>query len=195
MYMRMFVYSSLTFNILNVWHTMGDGIVSHSISVYIMYVIITSNFNLKFWTELIHNQKQDRLPTKTIMTESDEEQQVNGHINVSKVSGDESIDITFENPFVKFVRGFLDVPDESVRKMRYDSFWYSNEFYSKNNNINFSSIHRDSDLMQRDWSALSDDDLKLFGFENELLRREMLVKFSNTPNQALHYDKFVWRWI
>lgn len=53
------------------------------------------------------------------------------------------------------------------------------------------SIYRDSDLLQRDWSALSDEDLQLFGFENELLRREMLVKFSNTPNQLLHYDKFV----
>lgn len=53
------------------------------------------------------------------------------------------------------------------------------------------SIYRDSDLLQRDWSALSDKDLQLFGFENELLRHEMLVKFSNTPNQLLHYDKFV----
>lgn len=50
---------------------------------------------------------------------------------------------------------------------------------------------RDSDLLQRDWSALNDDDLQLFGFENELLRREMLTKFANTPNQALTYEMFV----
>lgn len=35
----------------------------------------------------------------------------------TKIS-DQSVDIACENPFVKFVRGFSNVPDESVRKMR-----------------------------------------------------------------------------
>lgn len=79
--------------------------------------------------------------------------------------------------------------------------FHSNENYSRETEcilnaqliekMCFYSIYRDSDLLQRDWSALSDDDLKLFGFENESLRREMLVKFANTPNQVLHYEKFV----
>lgn len=37
----------------------------------------------------------------------------------TKIS-DQSVDITHENPFVKFLRGFTDVPEESVRKMRFE---------------------------------------------------------------------------
>lgn len=38
----------------------------------------------------------------------------------TKVS-DQFVDSACENPFVKFVRGFSNVPDESVRKMRFES--------------------------------------------------------------------------
>lgn len=45
---------------------------------------------------------------------------------------DQSVDIGCENPFVKFVRGFSNVPDESVRKMRFESFPFKlNKFWRK----------------------------------------------------------------
>lgn len=52
-------------------------------------------------------------------------------------------------------------------------------------------IFRDSDIQQGDLAALSDDDLQRFGIESADVRREMLSQFSNSPNQLLHYDKFV----
>lgn len=55
----------------------------------------------------------------------------------------------------------------------------------------YSNNFRESDIMHMDLSALSDEDLQLFGIEDEATRREMLVKFSNLPNQAMHFDKFV----
>lgn len=42
-------------------------------------------------------------------------------------SSDQFVDMPHENPFVKFVRGFANVPDESVRKMRFESFSVLNE--------------------------------------------------------------------
>lgn len=50
---------------------------------------------------------------------------------------------------------------------------------------------RDSDIQQEDLAALSDDDLQQFGITSDAVRREMLSQFSNSPNQLLHYDKFV----
>lgn len=52
-------------------------------------------------------------------------------------------------------------------------------------------IFRDSDIQQGDLAALSDDDLQRFGIESADVRREMLSQFANSPNQLLHYDKFV----
>lgn len=122
----------------------------------------------------------------------------NGDNNDAKIN-DESIDIACENPFVKFVRGFSNVPDESVRKMRFELFYILMSEIPNKLNVHltnrkskmYAKFFRDSDLMQKDWSALSDDDLKLFGLENDMLRQEMLVKFANTPNQTLHHDKLV----
>lgn len=44
----------------------------------------------------------------------------NDNNNETRIS-DQFADIAYENPFVKFVRGFSNVPDESVRKMRFES--------------------------------------------------------------------------
>lgn len=61
------------------------------------------------------------------MSESNGENGVNGNIthngdnDETKISN-QDVDMTYENPFVKFVRGFSNVPDESVRKMRFESF-------------------------------------------------------------------------
>lgn len=45
--------------------------------------------------------------------------------------------------------------------------------------------------MQKDLSALSNEDLELFGVKDAVTRSEMVLKFSNCPNQLMHFDKFV----
>lgn len=72
------------------------------------------------------------------MAESNGEH-VNGDGNITQNSdndetkiSNQEVDMTYENPFVKFVRGFSNVPDESVRKMRFESFpCLLNEFRRK----------------------------------------------------------------
>lgn len=49
--------------------------------------------------------------------------------------------------------------------------------------------------MQKDLSALSEDDLLLFGVEDAVTRREMTIKFANSPNQLQHYNMYVFRLI
>lgn len=56
-----------------------------------------------------------------MMAESDKEEIVNGGIDKSEEC-EETIEIACENPLVKFIRGFSNVPEEAVRKMRYVSF-------------------------------------------------------------------------
>lgn len=64
----------------------------------------------------MNSEESKGLQTEIIMDEPVDDL-VQDDINVSK-SSDQSAEIACENPFVKFVRGFSDVPDESVRKMR-----------------------------------------------------------------------------
>lgn len=45
--------------------------------------------------------------------------------------------------------------------------------------------------MYKDLSALSDEDLELFGVKDAETRREMITELSSQPNQAIHFDKFV----
>lgn len=54
----------------------------------------------------------------------------------------------------------------------------------------FLNCSESDDIRQSDLAALSDDDLKLFGIEDAMLRREMLTRFSTLPNQSLHYDEY-----
>lgn len=50
---------------------------------------------------------------------------------------------------------------------------------------------RDCEIMYKDLSALSDEDLELFGVKDAETRREMITELSSQPNQAIHFDKFV----
>lgn len=54
---------------------------------------------------------------------------------------------------------------------------------------------RESGLLQQDLSALSNEDLVLFGVTDEATRDEMVSQFTTTPNQLMNYDKFVWQFV
>ncbi|XP_031620221.1 uncharacterized protein LOC116338847 [Contarinia nasturtii] len=79
---------------------------------------------------------------------------------------DDGCDTSFENPVMKFFRGF-NVSDDTIRQIQ------------------------ENDIMFKDLSALNETDLEMFGVKDAEIRREMVASMRNTSNQDMHFDKFI----
>lgn len=110
--------------------------------------------------------------------------------NINCHRNDVGGDSLFENPVVKVLGGFPNVSIETIRKIRF-VFCETITFLIR---LHFNCLvvdFRESDIMQKDLSALSTEDLELFGVEDAATRRELITKFGDSPNQVQHYDMYV----